>query len=105
MLLREDIDENSTVYIDASLGEAEITYRVEKNGGLVNANIKITLDTTARNQWFEHYTLGNHAYVLAFIGSCEEFQYGCVTPSYTVAWVSLELELTLNIQVRRMCNS
>uniref|UniRef100_A0A5B7AZX6 Chaperone protein ClpB1 n=1 Tax=Davidia involucrata TaxID=16924 RepID=A0A5B7AZX6_DAVIN len=36
MLLREEIDENSTVFIDASKGK-ELTYRVEKNGGLVNA--------------------------------------------------------------------
>ncbi|RZC60990.1 hypothetical protein C5167_022738 [Papaver somniferum] len=34
MLLREKIDENSTVYIDASLDGAELTYQVEKNGGL-----------------------------------------------------------------------
>ncbi|KAI3962119.1 hypothetical protein MKW92_041316 [Papaver armeniacum] len=38
MLLREEIDENSTVYIDASLDGAELTYRVEKNGGLVNTS-------------------------------------------------------------------
>ncbi|KAI3915952.1 hypothetical protein MKW98_004393, partial [Papaver atlanticum] len=34
MILREEIDENSTVYIDASLDGAELTYRVEKNGGM-----------------------------------------------------------------------
>ncbi|XP_026429459.1 chaperone protein ClpB1-like [Papaver somniferum] len=51
MLLREEIDENSTVYIDASLDGAKLTYRVEKNGGLVNANIEIALDTTARSRW------------------------------------------------------
>ncbi|KAL6549335.1 Chaperone protein ClpB1 [Orobanche hederae] len=38
MLIREEIDENSTVYIDASLDGRELTYRVEKNGGLVNAS-------------------------------------------------------------------
>ncbi|CAH9144060.1 unnamed protein product [Cuscuta epithymum] len=35
MLVREEIDENSTVFIDA-VGKA-LNYRVEKNGGLVNA--------------------------------------------------------------------
>lgn len=34
MLIRDVIDENSTVYIDA--GVDELTYRVEKNGGMVN---------------------------------------------------------------------
>ncbi|KAL2465170.1 Chaperone protein ClpB1 [Abeliophyllum distichum] len=37
MLVKEEIDENSTVYIDAALDGKELTYRVEKNGGLVNA--------------------------------------------------------------------
>ncbi|KAG8379259.1 hypothetical protein BUALT_Bualt07G0070000 [Buddleja alternifolia] len=37
MLVREEIDENSTVYIDASIDGKELSYRVEKNGGLVNA--------------------------------------------------------------------
>lgn len=37
MLVKEEIDENSTVYIDASLDGKDLTYRVEKNGGLVNA--------------------------------------------------------------------
>jgi len=36
MLIREEIDENSTVYIDALPGKNELSYRVEKNGGLVN---------------------------------------------------------------------
>ena len=36
MLIREEIDENSTVYIDALPGKKELSYRVEKNGGLVN---------------------------------------------------------------------
>ncbi|GAB2236810.1 hypothetical protein Droror1_Dr00026692 [Drosera rotundifolia] len=35
MLIRDEIDENSTVYIDA--GMDGLTYRVERNGGLVNA--------------------------------------------------------------------
>ncbi|KAK9066581.1 hypothetical protein SSX86_013904 [Deinandra increscens subsp. villosa] len=37
MLIREEIDENSTVYIDAAMNGEELNYRVEKNGGLVNA--------------------------------------------------------------------
>ncbi|KAI3726849.1 hypothetical protein L1987_66655 [Smallanthus sonchifolius] len=37
MLIREDVDENSTVYIDAGMRREELSYRVEKNGGLVNA--------------------------------------------------------------------
>ncbi|KAG7955036.1 hypothetical protein I3843_11G050500 [Carya illinoinensis] len=37
MLIREDIDENSTVYIDAGPNGSDLVYRVEKNGGLVNA--------------------------------------------------------------------
>ncbi|XP_065878572.1 chaperone protein ClpB1 [Euphorbia lathyris] len=37
MLIREEIDENTTVYIDAGANGNELVYRVEKNGGLVNA--------------------------------------------------------------------
>ncbi|KAJ0819674.1 putative ClpA/B family, P-loop containing nucleoside triphosphate hydrolase [Helianthus annuus] len=37
MLIREEIDENSTVYIDAGMDGEELSYRVERNGGLVNA--------------------------------------------------------------------
>ncbi|XWS37283.1 hypothetical protein CRYUN_Cryun19dG0029900 [Craigia yunnanensis] len=37
MLVREEIDENSTVYIDAAPNGSDLVYRVEKNGGLVNA--------------------------------------------------------------------
>lgn len=37
MLVKEEIDENSTVYIDAGPGGKDLIYRVEKNGGLVNA--------------------------------------------------------------------
>ncbi|CAI9787228.1 unnamed protein product [Fraxinus pennsylvanica] len=37
MLIKEEIDENSTVYIDAAVHGKVLTYRVEKNGGLVNA--------------------------------------------------------------------
>ncbi|KAJ8752759.1 hypothetical protein K2173_007069 [Erythroxylum novogranatense] len=37
MLVREEIDENSTVYIDAEPSGQSLAYRVEKNGGLVDA--------------------------------------------------------------------
>ncbi|KAF8369631.1 hypothetical protein HHK36_032346 [Tetracentron sinense] len=39
MLIREEIDENSnsSVYIDAGPGGKNLVYRVEKNGGIVNA--------------------------------------------------------------------
>lgn len=36
MLVREEIDENSTVYIDAAPSGNDLVYRVEKNGGMVN---------------------------------------------------------------------
>jgi ATP-dependent Clp protease ATP-binding subunit ClpB len=37
MLINEEIDENSTVSIDASPNKDELTYKVDMNGGLVNA--------------------------------------------------------------------
>ena len=37
MLVREEIDENSTVYIDAGPNGSGLAYKVEKNGGLVDA--------------------------------------------------------------------
>lgn len=37
MLVREEIDENSTVYIDAGPNGDDLVYRVDRNGGLVNA--------------------------------------------------------------------
>lgn len=37
MLIKEEIDENSTVYIDSASGKGGLSYKVEKNGGLVNA--------------------------------------------------------------------
>lgn len=37
MLIREEIDENSTVYIDAAPTGNDLVYRVERNGGLVDA--------------------------------------------------------------------
>ncbi|KAJ0971439.1 hypothetical protein J5N97_019398 [Dioscorea zingiberensis] len=36
MLIREEIDENSTVYIDAAPNKKDLSYRVERNGGMVN---------------------------------------------------------------------
>ncbi|KAJ0512386.1 putative Clp ATPase, P-loop containing nucleoside triphosphate hydrolase [Helianthus annuus] len=37
ILIKEDIDENTTVYIDAGMNRDGLSYMVEKNGGLVNA--------------------------------------------------------------------
>ena len=37
MLIREEIDENSTVQIDDGPNGSGLVYKVEKNGGLVNA--------------------------------------------------------------------
>nr|ANW72270.1 heat shock protein 101 [Tradescantia hirsutiflora] len=37
MLIEGKIDENTTVYIDVAPGKKELSYRVERNGGLVNA--------------------------------------------------------------------
>ncbi|XP_059645277.1 chaperone protein ClpB1 [Cornus florida] len=37
MLVRGEIDENTTVFVDVAYNRKELTYRVEKNGGLVNA--------------------------------------------------------------------
>ncbi|OQU87527.1 hypothetical protein SORBI_3003G293500 [Sorghum bicolor] len=37
MLIKEEIDENSTVSIDASPSKDELIYKVDMNGGLVNA--------------------------------------------------------------------
>ncbi|RLM91679.1 chaperone protein ClpB1-like [Panicum miliaceum] len=36
MLIKEEIDENSAVFIDASPNKDELTYKVNMNGGLVN---------------------------------------------------------------------
>ncbi|MBA0637307.1 hypothetical protein Godav_024503 [Gossypium davidsonii] len=47
MLVKEEIDENSTVYIDAPNG-SELVYRVEKNGGLVNAETGQKADVLIR---------------------------------------------------------
>jgi ATP-dependent Clp protease ATP-binding subunit ClpB len=37
MLIQEEIDENSTVYIDAAARKDELDYKVDRSGGLVNA--------------------------------------------------------------------
>jgi ATP-dependent Clp protease ATP-binding subunit ClpB len=44
MLIKEEIDENSTVYIDAGPNGSELVYRVEKNGGFVNAATGLKTD-------------------------------------------------------------
>ncbi|CAL4961441.1 unnamed protein product [Urochloa decumbens] len=40
MLIKEEIDENSTVFIDAAPNKDELTYKVDMNGGLVNAQTR-----------------------------------------------------------------
>nr|QJD20805.1 casein lytic proteinase/heat shock protein [Ziziphus nummularia] len=37
MIVREEIDENSTVYVDAGPKGTDLVYKVDRNGGLVNA--------------------------------------------------------------------
>ncbi|CAL5198394.1 unnamed protein product [Lathyrus oleraceus] len=44
MLIREEIDENTTVYIDAGPKGSDLAYRVEKNGGIVNAETGVKSD-------------------------------------------------------------
>ncbi|KAG6548359.1 hypothetical protein Mapa_010138 [Marchantia paleacea] len=44
MLINDEIDENSTVYIDCKPGARVLTYRVEKNGGLVNSETGVKAD-------------------------------------------------------------
>ncbi|MFS7999815.1 putative ClpA/B family, AAA+ ATPase domain, ATPase, AAA-type, core, Clp, repeat (R) [Helianthus anomalus] len=44
MLIREEIDENSTVYIDAGMNGEELSYRVERNGGPMNAETRQKCD-------------------------------------------------------------
>ncbi|KAF3789435.1 Chaperone protein [Nymphaea thermarum] len=44
MLIKDEIDENSTVYIDVASGAKGLSYRVEKNGGLVNADTGLKSD-------------------------------------------------------------
>jgi ATP-dependent Clp protease ATP-binding subunit ClpB len=60
MLVRGEIGENSRVYIDATTDREDLTYRVEKNGGLVNgqtgqkSGILIQLPggaTSSKKQW------------------------------------------------------
>lgn len=38
MLINDEVDDNSTVFIDAKPGAHTLSYRVEKNGGLVNSD-------------------------------------------------------------------
>lgn len=38
MLISGEIDENSTVYIDAVPEQQTLSYRVDRNGGIVNQN-------------------------------------------------------------------
>ncbi|KAK2411412.1 Chaperone protein ClpB1 [Trifolium repens] len=44
MLIREEIDENTTVFIDAGPKGSDLSYRVEKNGGIVNAETGLKSD-------------------------------------------------------------
>ncbi|XP_059452707.1 chaperone protein ClpB1 [Corylus avellana] len=44
MLIREEIDENSTVYIEPGPNGSDLVYRVEKNGGFVNAATSLKTD-------------------------------------------------------------
>jgi ATP-dependent Clp protease ATP-binding subunit ClpB len=44
MLIQEEIDENCTVYIDAAPGKDELVYRVDRSGGLVNAETGMKSD-------------------------------------------------------------
>lgn len=37
MLINDEVDDNSTVFIDVKPGENLLTYTVERNGGLVNS--------------------------------------------------------------------
>ena len=44
MLIQEEIDENCTVYIDAAPAKDELAYRVDRSGGLVNAETGLKSD-------------------------------------------------------------
>ncbi|XP_058768645.1 chaperone protein ClpB1-like [Vicia villosa] len=44
MLIKEEIDENTTVFIDAGPKGSDLAYRVEKNGGIVNAETGVKSD-------------------------------------------------------------
>lgn len=50
MLLMEEIDGYSTVYIDAGTNGQDLVYHVEKNGVFVNAVIGQKSDEDRRNQ-------------------------------------------------------
>ncbi|CAH2076482.1 unnamed protein product, partial [Thlaspi arvense] len=40
MIVREEIDDNSAVYIDVNATKTDLVYRIDKNGGLVDENDK-----------------------------------------------------------------
>jgi ATP-dependent Clp protease ATP-binding subunit ClpB len=44
MLIRKEINENTTVYIDADPEGSRLVYRVENNGGFVNAETEMNSD-------------------------------------------------------------
>ncbi|KAK2393087.1 Chaperone protein ClpB1 [Trifolium repens] len=44
MLIRKEINENTTVYIDADPEGSRLVYRVENNGGIVNAETEMNSD-------------------------------------------------------------
>jgi ATP-dependent Clp protease ATP-binding subunit ClpB len=44
MVINDEVDDNSTVYIDAKPGAHALTYRVERNGGFVNSDTGVKSD-------------------------------------------------------------
>lgn len=44
MLINDEVDDNSTVFIDAAPDGHSLTYRVERNGGLVNSDTGVKSD-------------------------------------------------------------
>jgi len=44
MIIKEEIYENTTVYIDVGPKESDLSYRVEKNGGIFNAETGLKSD-------------------------------------------------------------
>lgn len=44
MLINDEVDDNSTVFIDAKPGAHTLSYRVERNGGLVNSDTGVKSD-------------------------------------------------------------
>ena len=47
MLVNEEIDENSTVYIDAADNKKKFMYRIEKKEGLLNAMLPANVQTSS----------------------------------------------------------